>query len=74
MWCSTTCPPVQFRHKVKYYLKEHDTIMQCTPSPIPLIQAAFDSITESDCKVLVSIVDMVSEVSVHVEYGAYMQV
>jgi len=40
--------------KVKYYLNEHDTIMQCIPSPIPLIQAAFDSITESDCKGWVS--------------------
>lgn len=35
--------------KVKYYLKEHDEVMQVVSDPIPIIQAAFDSITPEDC-------------------------
>ena len=35
--------------KVKYYLKEHDEIMQVVNDPIPIIQAAFDSISSKDC-------------------------
>ena len=35
--------------KVKYYLKEHDEVMQVVSDPIPIIQAAFDSITSEDC-------------------------
>ena len=33
---------------VKYYLKEHDEIMQVVDDPIPIIQAPFDSITPED--------------------------
>ena len=35
--------------EVKYYLKEHDEIMQVVNNPLPVIQAAFDSITREDC-------------------------
>ena len=35
--------------KVKYYLREHDELAQITPNPIPLITAAFDTITTEDC-------------------------
>ena len=35
--------------KVKYYLKEHDEIMQVVSDPIPVIKAAFESITPEDC-------------------------
>jgi transposase len=34
---------------VKYYLKDHDEILQAMNDPIPLIQAAFDSITKDKC-------------------------
>ena len=36
--------------KVKYYWKEHNAIMQCIPDQIPLLRAAFNSITSDDCK------------------------
>ena len=29
----------------KYYLKNHDDILQCMDDPLPLIQDAFDSVT-----------------------------
>ena len=35
--------------KVKYYLKEHDELVQSTPNPIPIITAAFNTITTEDC-------------------------
>ena len=35
--------------KVKYYLKEHDEILQAVDDPLPVIKAAFDSITPEDC-------------------------
>lgn len=35
--------------KVKYYLREHDELAQITPNPIPIITAAFDTITTEDC-------------------------
>ena len=35
--------------KVKYYLKEHDEILQVVIDPIPIIEAAFDSISPEDC-------------------------
>ena len=34
---------------VKYYLKDHDEILQAMNDPIPLIEAAFDSITKDKC-------------------------
>lgn len=35
--------------KVKYYLKEHDEILRVVDDPLPVIKAAFDSITPEDC-------------------------
>jgi len=35
--------------KVKYYLKEHDEVMQAVDDTVPIIKAAFDSITSHDC-------------------------
>ena len=34
---------------IKYYLKEHDEILQAMDDPVPLIQAAFDNITSEQC-------------------------
>ncbi len=34
---------------VKYYLKEHDEVLQAMNDPIPLIQAASDSVSEEKC-------------------------
>jgi hypothetical protein len=34
---------------VKYYLKEHDEILQAVNDPKPIIKAAFDSVTVEDC-------------------------
>ena len=34
---------------IKYYLKEHDELLQAINDPIPIIQAAFDSITSEQC-------------------------
>ena len=34
---------------IKYYLKQHDEIMQAVDDPMPLIQAAFDRITPNQC-------------------------
>ena len=32
---------------VKYYLKDHDEILQCTDEPKEILKSAFDSVTES---------------------------
>ena len=39
---------------VKYFLKEHDIIMQAMVDPIPLIQCAFDHITTEMCNSWIS--------------------
>ena len=36
--------------KVKYYLKDHDELLTITSNPLPIINAAFESITTEDCK------------------------
>jgi len=33
----------------KYYLKQHDEVLQCMEDPVPLIQDAFDSVTPEKC-------------------------
>lgn len=33
----------------KYYLKDHDTILQAMQDPLPLLQARFDSVTVEQC-------------------------
>ena len=35
---------------VKYYLKEHDLVLQSTPTLTPVLQAAFDSVTAQQCR------------------------
>lgn len=35
---------------IKYYLKDHDMILQAMQDPMPLLQAAFDSVTSQQCK------------------------
>jgi transposase len=35
--------------KVKYYLKEHDDILQVISDPSAVIKASFDNITGQDC-------------------------
>ncbi len=34
---------------LKYYLKEHEQLIESLPSPIPVIEAALDSVTGSKC-------------------------
>ncbi len=34
---------------IKYYLKNHDEVLQAMEDPVPLIQAAFDSVTADKC-------------------------
>ncbi len=34
---------------VKYYLKDHDQVLQAMSDPLPLIQPAFDSVTADKC-------------------------
>ena len=34
---------------IKYYLKEHDELLQSVPDPKPLIKSAFQSVTANDC-------------------------
>ena len=34
---------------LKYYLKEHEDLIQVIPTPIPIIEAALDSVTKSKC-------------------------
>lgn len=34
---------------VKYYLKEHDDVLQAVSDPKPVIRAAFNSVTSQDC-------------------------
>ena len=34
---------------VKYYLKQHDDILQSVSDPKPIIRAAFNSVTKQDC-------------------------
>ena len=34
---------------LKYYLKEHEDLIQVIPTPIPIIEAALDSVTRSKC-------------------------
>ena len=33
----------------KYYLKNHDEVLQCMNDPVPLIQDGFDSVTIENC-------------------------
>ena len=35
---------------VKYYLKEHDEVIQVLDEPTDIIKAAFDNVTKSQCK------------------------
>ena len=35
---------------VKYYLKEHDLVLQSIPTLTPVLQAAFDSVTAQQCR------------------------
>lgn len=39
---------------IKYYLKDHDEIWQAMKDPKPLVQAAFDSISATQCKAWIS--------------------
>lgn len=39
---------------VKTYLRRHDELLQAIPNPIQVLQAAFDSITPSDCNSWIS--------------------
>lgn len=34
---------------VKYYLKDHDTVLQAMQDPLPLLKSAFDSVTFKQC-------------------------
>jgi len=35
---------------VKAYLKHHDELLQALPDPLPVIKAAFESITPEQCQ------------------------
>lgn len=34
---------------MKYYLKQHEDLIESLPSPIPVIEAALDSVTSAHC-------------------------
>ena len=34
---------------IKYYLKNHDEVLQSMKDPIPLLEAAFNSVTQDQC-------------------------
>ena len=43
-------PAEELFSAVKYYLKEHDEILQAMRDPTPLIKSAFDNISPEQCK------------------------
>ena len=48
--CSPDYNPIELAFsKVKYFLKEHDSVMQAMGDPTPLIHSAFDHITVEMC-------------------------
>ena len=34
---------------IKYYLRDHDELMQVTDNPMSIVQAAFDQVTKEQC-------------------------
>ena len=34
---------------IKYYLKDHDQVLQAMDDPLPLLEASFDSVTKEKC-------------------------
>lgn len=42
-------PAEELFSQVKYYLKEHDEILQSIGDPKPILQAAFDNVDSEDC-------------------------
>ena len=34
---------------IKYYLKDHDAILQAMDDPLPLLEASFESVTKDQC-------------------------
>ena len=34
---------------IKYYLKDHDQVLQAMDDPLPLLEASFDSVTKDKC-------------------------
>ena len=34
---------------IKYYLKDHDPILQALDDPVPLLEASFESVTKEKC-------------------------
>ena len=42
-WMMKIC--VITHHLVKYYLKEHEDLIQTLPNPIPIIEATLDGVT-----------------------------
>ena len=46
--CSIVDPIEMFSY-IKYYLKDHDPILQALDDPVPLLEASFESVTKEKC-------------------------
>ena len=47
-------PIEQSFSSIKYFLQDHDEILQATENPMSIIQAAFDNITKEQCNSWIS--------------------
>ena len=41
--------PIEMFSYIKYYLKDHDPILQALDDPVPLLEASFESVTKEKC-------------------------
>ena len=48
---------------IKYYLKNHDEVLQSMQDPIPLLEAAFNSVTQEQCSGWISACTCCTQVS-----------
>lgn len=48
-YCPDMNPIEELFSYIKYYLKDHDTILQGMQDPLPLLKAAFESVTIENC-------------------------
>ena len=48
-FCHPTAPIEETFNYIKYFLQDHDDLMQATDNPVNIIQSAFDNITKEQC-------------------------
>ena len=41
--------PIEMFSYIKYYVKDHDQILQAMDDPIPMLESSFDSVTTDKC-------------------------